>query len=679
MPHRLFGYRAPRGPAIDHPCYAAIMAIQVLQIVGDTVELIFDPLEDLLQVGQNLSVVGHHEDRGLIVQIIELTAIFSESLPASRDQIILKRHRSISPVPTNPASRSPRRRKSSLPARDLASLHVATAKIRRVTDPIWQPWDGWIPNRGLTVTRTAEHEMLRQCLPGMEHPLRLGKTLASEPFSIDQAALGAVNLIIGTKGPEASHLARVILGELIEHGVRCVIFDTTGTYAQLSAEREGTSVSSKEPLNIVHFVVGESLKLGLRHDGLDLLLTMLSQFGLPKAVGLYFESQVTRRLASSKAQHDSNPPPPFLGIDYLIHLARELEAEGHPVVGGAILSCLEAIKKTQIFASQPAEATGFEDSYAQTRDGGALVIDLSVVPRRARAGITSSMASSLREIAAADLVTGPTKGPFIFFDEAQLLVSRHLLADGLMAATPPDLRSFFITTMVSRLEGTLLDQADNLFLTQRPSEADITHLRNSSLVDADTLRGLGRRLHEHHSLLVGKATGGYPIVFAVHSPGIIAMNPASSAVSHTPRGVRVDSSRHVIAPGWGADRRSAEAYPSLPLFPDEPPRRPATAQTGHDEPLSEMPQPPMPTIAQVTAMWEHVVKRVARRRRILETILSAARPLRIAEQVLVVGFPPQHRFQQELIESEEYRSFLQDELSRLFGVNLEVTTEVYPV
>ena len=67
-----------------------------------------------------------------------------------------------------------------------------------------------------------------------------------------------------------------------------------------------------------------------------------------------------------------------------------------------------------------------------------------------------------------------------------------------------------------------------------------------------------------------------------------------------------------------------------------------------------MPQPPTPTLGQVTAMGP-VVKRVSRRRRILETILAAARPLRVTEQRLVLS-SPQHRFQQELVESEEYRS-----------------------
>ena len=62
------------------------MAIEVTQIIGDTVELVFNPAEEALHVGENLSVIGRHDDRGLIVQIVELKAIFSASLLSGRDQ-----------------------------------------------------------------------------------------------------------------------------------------------------------------------------------------------------------------------------------------------------------------------------------------------------------------------------------------------------------------------------------------------------------------------------------------------------------------------------------------------------------------------------------------------------------------------------------------------------------------
>jgi hypothetical protein len=93
---------------------------------------------------------------------------------------------------------------------------------------------------------------------------------------------------------------------------------------------------------------------------------------------------------------------------------------------------------------------------------------------------------------------------------------------------------------------------------------------------------------------------------------------------------------------------------------------------------AETSPPPTLSIAQVTATWDLVVKRLARRRRSLESLLSTARPLRIAGATLVLGFPPQQRFQQELIASEEYRHLLEEELKKTYGMSLEVTTEIYP-
>src|SRR6266511_4137755 len=51
------------------------MAIQVKQICGDTVELVFDPREDDLRIGETLSVAEDQGRRGIIVQIIEFRTI----------------------------------------------------------------------------------------------------------------------------------------------------------------------------------------------------------------------------------------------------------------------------------------------------------------------------------------------------------------------------------------------------------------------------------------------------------------------------------------------------------------------------------------------------------------------------------------------------------------------------
>jgi hypothetical protein len=654
------------------------MAIQVAQITGDTVELLFNPAEDHLHIGENLSVVAPQEDRGLIVQIIELKVFFPTTLLSGRNQRTPEDPHSVFPTVSDTPARPPRRGKPPLPGRAIRSEHLAIAKIRKVTDPAWRTWDGWVPTRGVVVTRTTDREMLRHCIPESANPLGLGRTLTGEPFHVERAALGEVNLIVGAKGSGTSHLAKVIVSELIDHGVRCVVFDTTGTYALVSSDSENSLRSREGRPVMVHLVVGESLKLGMLHFGLDALLAILKQFGLPRALAMYFESHVARHLVRLKDQADANQPPPFLGIEDLIQLAQTLEAEGQAVVGGAILSCLEAIKRALVFATQPAEAMILWDGLAQIRHGGALVIDLSRLPRRAQPAIVFSLVGILKEIAERDSATESNHSLSMFFDDARPLIARRFIAEGLIPARPLGLTSFFVTTMVSSLGDNLLYAVDNLFLRHMVSDHDVRHLAKSGLVDTDTLRGVGRGLRTPHSLLIGKATGGYPMIFAVKPLGGVEMTSEGAAFWREPATIRVEPTGDTRTALTTQVQASTRTDRSLPLFPDETPVPPVDPEFDDTKQIAMTSQPTTPSVAQVTAMWDHIVTRVARRRRILETILSAARPLRIAGQGFVLGFPPQHRFQQELVESEEYRSLLEEELKKAFGVTLEVTTEVYP-
>jgi hypothetical protein len=648
------------------------MAIEVVQINGDTVELLFNPDEDGLYIGENLSVVERHEDRGLIVQVVELRTITSSPIVSHRNRPDRQASESPLPAVATAPSRSPGRRRSRSSIRPATCCHLAIAKIRKKANPAWQPWDGWIPVRNVMVRRTTDHEMLRQCVPNAGNPLRLGRTLAGEDFGIEEALLARINVIAGAQGAETSHLAKLIAEALIGRGAPCVVFDTKGAYHQLSTGGQEIPVESRQRSRLIHLVPGESLKLGVQHFGAVAFIALLTRFGLPTAAAMYFESHVARQLLRTKEQGDPSQLPPFLGMDDLLRIAYDLEAGGQSVVAGAILSCLESIRRTQVVASVPAETRAFWDGLAQIRDGGALVIDLTRLANRARAGLVHAVANVLATIGAGESTLTFNGGPCLFFDDAHPLVNRRLIADVIVPMQQTGFTSFFVTEMVSGLDHALLRQADHLFIGQLASDAEACHLARSGLVDPDTLRTVARRLSKHHSILIGDVTGGYPIIFAVdrsHAVDITAEPPASS---YAPAAAR--KSHHIPPP----IQAPAEGEPILPLFPENIPTLMSDSDDrDHREP-PKTPLSPTLTIAQVTAMWDHVVKRVSRRRRILETILATAHPLRLAGQTVVVGFPPQQRFQQELIESEDYRRLLEEELRKTFGVVLEVSTELLP-
>jgi hypothetical protein len=119
---------------------------------------------------------------------------------------------------------------------------------------------------------------------------------------------------------------------------------------------------------------------------------------------------------------------------------------------------------------------------------------------------------------------------------------------------------------------------------------------------------------------------------------------------------------------------------NLLLFPDE-----SSAPTEISQPTNAPPRPEtfppriqQLSLMQITAEWQRLRKRLGRRRRVLETILIAGQPIRLIDNTLVVGFPPDRRFHQELLDMPDYRSYLEEELARTFQVPLSVVTALYP-
>jgi hypothetical protein len=119
---------------------------------------------------------------------------------------------------------------------------------------------------------------------------------------------------------------------------------------------------------------------------------------------------------------------------------------------------------------------------------------------------------------------------------------------------------------------------------------------------------------------------------------------------------------------------------NLLLFPDDSAAFPETLPLTNPSsiPESSLPCNPPPSLAQITAEWQMLLKRLGHRRRVLETVLAAGRPIKLTGHTLVVGFSPQRRFHQELLDMPDYRSCVEEELARTFQVRLSVVTALYP-
>jgi hypothetical protein len=99
------------------------MNVQIRQIKGDIVELVFNPKEEDLRVGETLSLREKNGDRGLIVQVIEFSTVTYPSL-------LLEMLQLVTGDPRPPMLNLVDLYQPGLP--EAGNLKLAVAKIRKV-------------------------------------------------------------------------------------------------------------------------------------------------------------------------------------------------------------------------------------------------------------------------------------------------------------------------------------------------------------------------------------------------------------------------------------------------------------------------------------------------------------------------------------------------------------------
>ena len=339
--------------------------------------------------------------------------------------------------------------------------------------------------------------------------LYLGRTMNDEPFHVEGQALEKVNIITGVKGSGKSHLAKVILLQLIERGAPCIVFDINREYINLPRHEVDTK-TRQEPRSptgktrqrgIIHLQAGNNLKLSPYQFGLQPLLTMLNKFGLPEISSLYFESRMAHLFEEMAMYQKMGRNLPFIGIEQLIQMADSYEfAPGNDRINGAIRSRLNALRNTRLFASEPNESVSLHKYYGLIRDGGALVIDISGLSNQARSGFVQAIIEIIKELCFNEIATGTERLPFLFFEEAHLYVSRNSIDYIVNRSRHIGMTCFFVTNMITGLDEAVLRQADNLFLLNLPFEDDVRHVSKSAITDMETMSAFVRRLRSYHAL-----------------------------------------------------------------------------------------------------------------------------------------------------------------------------------
>ncbi len=507
--------------------------VQVHRIHADLVELLFNPREVDLRVGETLTLRERATDRSVIVQVIAFRSATYPSLVL--DQL----HSLVGPEPIHAPLLEAIGYRLMLPddldgqSAEMGNIKVALTKIRKTVPPppspppnqgrgaaegVWEQWDGWIPARDVDIFPTDDQEVFANSTRDLGHRLRLGRTLAGHDFYVEGQDLEKVNVITGIKGSGKSHLSKVVLLQLIAQGAPCIVFDINKEYIHLPPAEVDPQAGKTIRRGIVHLEAGGNFRLSVRQFGLAPMMTLMTRFGLPEVSALYFENRLARLWAEAEAVERDGGHAPYIGLEQLMQMADEGEFGGSSsaaVVNHAIRSRLEALKNTRIFARNPKEAASLGESYRKIREGGALVVDVSGLSNLAREGFVQAIIELVKDLCVWEITHGTHRFPFIFFEEAHLYVSRQSIDYIITRARHLGITSFFVTNMIHGLDEAVLRQADNLFLLRIPFEDDVRHVARGAATDYETMSAFVRRLRQRHALVVGNVTAQYPLIFEV--------------------------------------------------------------------------------------------------------------------------------------------------------------------
>jgi DNA helicase HerA-like ATPase len=631
------------------------MSIQVSQVKGDVVELIFNPREEDLRVGETLRIQERDSGEGLVVQVVAFRMVTYPSLIQEQLELVIGNAPPLSRELLTYLSEA-QETLQEYDTSEARNLKIAIAKIRKLTGRRWDQWDGWIPIRDVEVTRVSDQELFENCIDDLGNPLHLGQTLRGEPFFIEGHYLEKVNVITGVKGAGKSYLSKVVLLELINAGAPCVVFDLNKEYIHLPKQDLDPHTGEVRAKGIVHLKAGENLKLGVRQFGLSPLVTMLTRFGLPDVSAMYFENRMARLLQEAWHMERQGRTPPFIGIQHLIDMAEELEFSQNEGVSAAIRSRLEAARNTGVFAEQPGDATSLQAEYDKVRNGGALVIDISSLTNLSRQGFVQAIIDIIREICERELQRGTGCFPFVFFEEAHLYISHNTIGYIVTRSRHLGITCFFVTNMISGLDETVLRQVDNLFLLYLPFDDDVRHISKSAMVDQETMGAFVKRLRRHHALILGDVTRQYPVIVKIKElKGI-----------HT-----AGETQYFFKP---KRRRAPQGHTTVPELIVPQVLQYNVPEMEHngvppDQPSLPLSAPSQPTpeeqllLARLQARWPDIVTGLREKSAFLGSVLIASNPVRLQDQVLSITFTARDAFHRDMLEEPEYRALVEKELS----------------
>ncbi|MFL6422061.1 MAG: ATP-binding protein [Nitrososphaeraceae archaeon] len=448
---------------------------------------------DTASKGDYLIIEDEKSKRKMIVQIYDEEYLSSQSLIEDivKDEVVTASSIENLHDPLNIGNIS----------KIIRDARVFRAKIRAAIDLSGKLSSDvtWLPSRvysNVRRLRISELDMLIE-RRGV-FPIPIGKARGdNEDFEVYAEDLdGKLNIITGKKESGKSHLSKILVKTLVQHGAFVIVFDLNNEYGGLAWNSDGSPSPIHEQIMVLE--PGYGLRFSLAYCGKSAMYNMLKNaLDMPSASLREF----------------------FRIWDYLENKQTlEVEAFGNAIntwninelVRDALISRYHVIQSSRLFSNNRNEdgIIKFEDVISKKRKGTAIVISMGKATSIARRMIVELVLSKLIDLLE-KVVIPPI---FLFAEEAHLYVRDTYWEDIITRMRHFGIYTTFITNQPDAIGDGIYRQVDNIFLFNFTNDTDLDKISKVSLADNETIRSIVRTLPQRYCLSIGKVVCDLPIV-----------------------------------------------------------------------------------------------------------------------------------------------------------------------
>ncbi len=357
----------------------------------------------------------------------------------------------------------------------------------------------WMPSRtNSRVTRLMVSELTESVSTLGHRKIMVGKVDGDYEFSIPAEALdGRITVITGRKESGKSHLAKILLRGLLEHGAYSIVFDLNDEYSVIGLRRDGSKTPTAHRVRVLR--PGRELKLSLASVGIRSMTSLLTHSLEMPGTSL---REFVKIWESLEARGD-------LTLGMLESAIQQWHC--NEFVRDALFARYHTIASCGLFTDAPEKQFDLLDFFRSSKEGGSLVISLSGVSPLNRRMTVELILSKLVEL----LEQRKAPPVFLFAEEAHLYLRETYWEDLITRMRHFGVFTVFVTNQPDAIDQKIYRQVDNIFLYNFSNDSDLSMVSQASMADTDTVKAIVRTLPPRVCLVLGHVVNNLPVMVGI--------------------------------------------------------------------------------------------------------------------------------------------------------------------